>query len=334
MAQDRYSRQILFKHIGLDGQDKIMQGHILIIGMGALGTHLAESLVRSGIGELTIVDRDYIEHSNLQRQTLFTEADADAALPKVIAAEKSLLTIRKDLRIHSHIAHVDRQFLEEYGKNISVILDATDNFETRQLINDFAYQQNKPWIYGGVVQSTYIEAAFIPGTTPCFNCMVPQLPMLNMTCDTVGVIQPAVSMTTSLQTRDVLKLLVEQSVDTKVTYGDLWDGTHRQFGFSKLYRTECSTCGTNPTYPYLNETKRQYASLCGRDTVQYDNPNISQEMLAIFLNQHNIAFKRNPYMLQFQYKDYRIVSFKGGRMLIHGMSRPQEAINLMNQLFG
>ncbi|MDW4252520.1 ThiF family adenylyltransferase [Staphylococcus saprophyticus] len=334
MTQDRYSRQMLFKHIGSDGQDKIKRQHVLIVGMGALGTHLAEGLVRSGIGELTIVDRDYIEYSNLQRQTLFSEADADAALPKVIAAETKLLAIRKDVVIHSHIAHVDRQFLEAHATNISLILDATDNFETRQLINDYAYQQNIPWIYGGVVQSTYIEAAFIPGTTPCFNCMVPQLPTINMTCDTVGVIQPAVTMTTSLQIRDALKLLIEHTPDTKLTYGDLWEGTHFSFGFSKLYRTNCPTCGQNPTYPHLNETKRQYVSLCGRDTVQYENPNISQEMLGVFLNQHKIAFKRNPYIIQFQYKGNRIVSFKGGRMLIHGMKQPQEAIKLINQLFG
>ncbi|ANK39284.1 hypothetical protein AOB58_2482 [Staphylococcus sp. AntiMn-1] len=185
-----------------------------------------------------------------------------------------------------------------------------------------------------VVQSTYVEAAFIPGHTPCFNCLVPQLPAINMTCDTVGVIQPAVTMTTSLQMRDALKILTEQHVPTKVTYGDLWEGTHFTFGFSKLQRSDCKTCGCAPTYPHLNETKRQFASLCGRDTVQYENPNISQEILEIFLTQQNIAYRRNPYMIHFEYNGYRIVSFKGGRLLIHGMTNPQQAITLINQLFG
>ncbi|ANR68759.1 MULTISPECIES: ThiF family adenylyltransferase [Staphylococcus] len=334
MTKDRYSRQTLFKHIGPKGQDKIMQSHVLIVGVGALGTHLAESLVRAGVGTLTIVDRDYIEYSNLQRQTLFSESDALEGLPKVVAAKQKLLDIRQDLKIHSYIAHVNRQFLDDNAGSAQLILDATDNFETRQLINDFAFRKGIPWIYGGVVQSTYVEAAFIPGHTPCFNCLVPQLPAINMTCDTVGVIQPAVTMTTSLQMRDALKILTEQHVSTKVTYGDLWEGTHFTFGFSKLQRSDCKTCGCAPTYPHLNETKRQFASLCGRDTVQYENPNISQEILETFLTQQNIAYRRNPYMIHFEYNGYRIVSFKGGRLLIHGMTNPQQAITLINQLFG
>jgi len=334
VTKDRYSRQTLFKQIGPQGQDKIMQSHVLIVGMGALGTHLAESLVRAGVGTLTIVDRDYIEFSNLQRQTLFNEKDAIEGLPKVIAAKQKLMDIRKDLQVHSHIAHVNRQFLEDNAQAVDLILDATDNFETRQLINDFAFQNDLPWIYGGVVQSTYVQATFIPGQTPCFNCLVPKLPAINMTCDTVGVIQPAVTMTTSLQARDALKILTQQSLSTKVTYGDLWEGTHFTFGFNKLQRVDCPTCGQRPTYPYLNETKRQFVSLCGRDTVQYENANISQEMLEKFLTQQTIAYQRNPYMIHFEYKGYRIVSFKGGRLLIHGMTNPQQAITLINQLFG
>ena len=331
---DRYSRQTLFKAIGNNGQYKIMHSHVLIIGMGALGTHLAESLVRAGVSEITIVDRDYIEFSNLQRQTLFTEIDAKEALPKVIAAENKLTEIRSDLKVHAHIAHVDRQFLEHYGTKVSLILDATDNFETRQLINDFAFQQNIPWIYGGVVQSTYIEAAFIPGKTPCFNCLVPQLPMINMTCDTVGVIQPAVTMTTSLQSRDALKILTQQNIPTKLTYGDIWEGNHYVFGFSKIQRETCPTCGKKPSYPYINETKRQYVSLCGRDTIQYQNPEISQEIIESFLVKQAIDYQRNPYMLRFEFKGHPIVSFRGGRLLIHKMKHPNQAITLINQLFG
>ncbi|WP_210128037.1 MULTISPECIES: ThiF family adenylyltransferase [unclassified Staphylococcus] len=334
MNEERYSRQMLFKHIGTSGQEKIMNAHVLIIGMGALGTHLAEGLVRAGVGELTIVDRDYIEFSNLQRQTMYTEMDAVDKLPKVIAAERNLMAIRQNLNLHIHIAHVDRLFLETYAQDVELILDATDNFETRQLINDFAYKNTIPWIYGGVVQSTYVEATFIPKQTPCFNCLVPQLPAINMTCDTVGVIQPAVTMTTSLQLRDALKILTGATIATKVTYGDIWEGTHFTFGFSKLHDSACTTCGTQPTYPYLNTTQRQFASLCGRDTVQYENPEISQEMLEAFLQQQEIPYQRNPYMLHFEYKKHRIVSFKGGRLLIHGMTHPQQAITLINQLFG
>lgn len=230
---ERYSRQILFKNIGVEGQEKISQKHVLIIGMGALGTHLADGLVRAGVRKLTIVDRDYIEFSNLQRQTMYTENDAKEALPKVIAAKERLTEIRSDIEIDAYIDQVNPPFLEEHAQHVDLILDATDNFDTRLLVNDFAYKYNIPWIYGGVVQSTYIEAAFIPGQTPCFNCVMPQLPVINMTCDTVGVIQPAVTMTTSLQLRDALKILTDTPFTPKLTYGDIWEGTHYTFGFSE-----------------------------------------------------------------------------------------------------
>lgn len=334
MTSERYSRQTLFKGIGHEGQQKISQKHVLIVGMGALGTHVAEGLVRAGIKTLSIVDRDYIEFSNLQRQTLFTEEDANTMLPKVVAAERHLKALRHDLKLNTFITHVDYYFLDKYAKQVDLIIDATDNFETRQLINDFAFKEKVPWIYGGVVQSTYIEAAFIPGETPCFNCLMPQLPAINLTCDTVGVIQPAVTMTTSFQLRDAFKLLTEQSVPTKLTYGDIWDGQHFTFGFSRMFRKECPTCGSNPSFPYLNKQHTLYATLCGRDTVQYDNDKISQEMVREFLKQHHLNYRENKYMIMFEYKGHRIVSFEGGRMLIHGTTKTLDAIHLINQLFG
>lgn len=331
---ERYSRQILFENIGVEGQEKIAQKHVLIIGMGALGTHLADGLARAGVRKLTIVDRDYIEFSNLQRQTMYTEQDAKEALPKVIAAESRLKEIREDIEIDAYIEQVNALFLEKHAQNVDLILDATDNFDTRLLVNDFAYKYNIPWIYGGVVQSTYIEAAFIPGQTPCFNCVMPQLPVINMTCDTVGVIQPAVTMTTSLQLRDALKILTETPFTPKLTYGDIWEGTHYTFGFSRMFDPHCTTCGEHPTYPHLHETDQQFATLCGRDTVQYSNENITQEMLKQYLEAHHIQYHANPYMLRFEFNGHRIVSFSGGRMLIHGMTKPTEAIKLMNQLLG
>lgn len=334
MSRERYSRQILFKQIGEKGQEKINHKHALIVGMGALGTHVAEGLTRSGIAKLTIVDRDYIEFSNLQRQTLFTEDDALKMMPKVVAAKKHLLAIRSDIEVEDFITHVDYYFLESHGQRVDVIIDATDNFETRQLINDFAYKHRIPWIYGGVVQSTYTEATFIPGETPCFNCLVPQLPALNLTCDTVGVIQPAVTMTTSLQLRDAMKILTEQPIETKITYGDIWDGSHYSFGFSKMQRANCTTCGDAPNYPYLNKNEQYYATLCGRDTVQYENAAITQEMLIQFLIEQQLNYRSNTYMIMFEFKGHRIVAFDGGRFLIHGMTRTSDAAHLMNLLFG
>lgn len=334
MDQERYSRQILFKHIKEEGQHLIGQKHVMIVGMGALGTHVAEGLIRAGIQQLTIVDRDYIELSNIQRQTLFTEQDAKDMLPKVIAAKNHLEAIRHDIDINAYVSHVDAYFLDIYTTNIDLIVDATDNFETRQLINDIAYQKCIPWIYGGVVQSTYAQTTFIPGKTPCFNCLVPQLPSINLTCDTVGVIQPAVTMTTSFQLADALKVLTNQSTDIKLKYGDIWEGYHHAIGFKNMHNDTCPTCGKTPNYPFLKRNQRQYTTLCGRDTVQYNNSTISQEMLEAFLKTHHIQYKQNPYMIVFTFNGYRIVAFNGGRLLIHGMNNPNEATKLINQLFG
>lgn len=334
MTHERYSRQILFKAIGEKGQEMIANKHVLIVGMGALGTHVAEGLTRAGVKALTIVDRDYIEFSNLQRQTLFTEKDAENMLPKVVAAKHHLEQINSDIHINEYIQHVDYYFLDTHAKDIDLIIDATDNFDTRQLINDYAYKMNIPWIYGGVVQSTYAQATFIPGITPCFNCVMPQLPSINLTCDTVGVIQPAVTMTTSFQLRDALKLLTSNDIPTKLTYGDIWDASHYTIGFSRMHREDCPTCGNEPTFPYLNQNHTLYATLCGRDTVQYENPDITQEMITQFLDNHQLKYKSNQYMVMFEFKGHRFVSFQGGRILVHGTTKTSETINLINQLFG
>ena len=334
MDQERYSRQILYKNIGLKGQQRMHNKCVLIVGMGALGTHIAEGLVRAGLGNLYIVDRDYIEWSNLQRQTLYTEEDANQALPKVVAAEKHLTAIRSDVNMTTFITHVTPQFLETHARHVDVIIDATDNFETRQVINDFAYAHHIPWIYGGVVQSTYVSCTFIPGETPCFNCVMPQLPTINMTCDTVGVIQPAVTMTTSLQLRDALKLLVEAPFIPKLTYGDIWDGEHHAFQFARMHRTTCETCGETPTFPHLTQHASPYARLCGRDTVQFMNNQVTWEMMMDYLEAHDHTYVSNAYMIRFKFKGYRFVYFKGGRFLIHGMTKIEDAQTIVRQMFG
>ncbi|MDO5375361.1 MAG: ThiF family adenylyltransferase [Staphylococcus rostri] len=334
MIQNRYSRQILFDGIGEEGQQKINRKSALIIGMGALGTHLAEGLVRAGIGKLYIVDRDYIEYSNLQRQTLFTEADARQQMPKVIAAQQALQAIREDIEIVPFIENVDGAFLNRVVPEVDLVLDATDNFETRMMINDVAYALEKPWIYGGVVRSTYVEAAFIPGQTPCFQCLIPQIPAMNLTCDTVGVIQPAVTMATSLQLRDALKILTDTPFTPRLTYGDIWEGTHQAFGFGRMQRASCPTCGVHPEYPYLHHSPTNYAALCGRDTVQYQREGLTYDQLVDYLTSRHMVYRTNGYLLQFEYGGYRIVAFQNGRLLIHGMREVEQAKKLIHQLFG
>ncbi|REI31238.1 molybdopterin biosynthesis protein MoeB [Staphylococcus felis] len=334
MTYNRYSRQTLYQNIGEIGQRKINQKSALIIGMGALGTHVSEGLVRAGIHKLVIIDRDYIEPSNLQRQTLFTEQQADESIPKVIAAKEALKAIRSDVDIEAYIDHVDATFLSEHIPKVDVIIDATDNFETRMLINDAAYYYKKPWIYGGVVQSTYVEAAFIPGVTPCFQCLIPQIPSMNLTCDTAGVIQPAVTMTTSLQIKDALKILTETTFLPKLTYGDIWEGSHYNFGFSKLKNNQCTTCGEMPTFSHLTEDAPRFASMCGRDSVQYQHPALSHDQLLNYLKSRHIRYQSNGYLIQFNFEGYRIVGFQNGRILIHGLSEVSKAQTIMHKLFG
>ena len=206
---DRYSRQILFSPIGIEGQDKIRSKHVLIIGAGALGSGNAEMLTRAGVGKLTIVDRDYVEESNLQRQQLYTERDVEQKLPKAAAAEKRLREINSDVHIEAVIGDANPEKLAELAQGKDLIIDSTDNFETRLAINDISQKLNIPWIYGACVGSYGMSFTIIPGKTPCLNCLLKTIPIQGMTCDTVGIISPAVGMVVAHQTAEALKVLVE-----------------------------------------------------------------------------------------------------------------------------
>ena len=331
---ERYSRQILFDKIGEKGQENIAKSNVTIVGMGALGTHVAEQLTRSGIARLNIIDRDYVEVSNLQRQTLFTESDIKEMLPKVVAAEKHLRKIREDITIKTYIAQCDAKLLQEVARYSDVIIDATDNFNTRLLINDFAYKMNIPWIYGACLESTYVQATFIPEKTPCFNCLLPEIPAINRTCDTVGVINPAVTMATSLQVTDALKILSGEEFTPKLTFGDVWEGDHQSFGFTQMKRDECETCGENPTYPHLSSSSQMITELCGRDTIQYINEKLNRPAIEKFIAKNGLLHKSNAYMIQYLYDDHRVVAFNNGRLLIHDIGSVEEGKQFVENMFG
>lgn len=331
---ERYSRQILFDKIGEKGQEKIEAGIVTIVGMGALGTHVAEQLTRAGVKRLNIIDRDYVESSNLQRQTLFIENDVKEMLPKVVAAERHLKKIREDIVIKTHIAQCDAKLLQEVARYSDVIIDATDNFNTRLLINDFAFKMKIPWIYGACLESTYVQATMIPGVTPCFNCMLPELPVINRTCDTVGVIGPAVTMASSLQVVDTLKILSGYEFTPKITYGNVWDGEHQSFGFTKMKQDDCKTCGENPTYEKLSASDQTITELCGRHTVQYINEKLNRNKIERFIAQNGLLHRSNAYMIQYLYDDHRVVAFNTGRLLIHGIDTVDEGKQFIENMFG
>lgn len=329
----RYDRQEKFKGIGSRGQTSITEKTVGIIGIGALGTHTANTLARAGVKKLILVDRDYVELSNLQRQTLFTEQHATDLTPKVIAARDELLRIRADLQIETYIEHCDAPLLEAAFSACDLLIDGSDNFDVRLTLNDFSYRYQIPWIYGACVESTYAACPFIPDVTPCFRCVMGRLPVMNRTCDTVGVIEPAVSLATSFQAMYALKILAEEPVDPRLIFGDVWTLEHSAMKFSRMGEVTCETCGANPTYPHL-ETRTIQTMLCGRDTVQFASPVTEFTQLTTFLSTLNINYQETPYFVRFFVNDKPVIWFKGGRLLVHDVKTVAEGQKVYYQLFG
>jgi len=339
-VNNRYSRQELFPPIGKGGQAKISTKHVLVIGAGALGSASAEALVRAGVGHLTLVDRDYVEWSNLQRQQLYTEEDAENRLPKVIAAKNRLTAINSSVAIKAYIADASVLELEEWAKQVDLIIDATDNFETRMMINDVSQKYGVPWIYGACVGSYGISYTIIPNKTPCLTCLLESVPLGGLTCDTAGIISPAVNMVVSYQISEALKILVGDfdSLRNKLVSFDLWKNQHSAIKVDKLKKEDCPSCGKKRSYPYLSyENQTKTAVLCGRDSVQI-RPSLPmardlEALEKVLVNQGGMV-QRNPYLLSFNVDPHRLVVFKDGRVLVHGTKDISEAKALYHRYLG
>ncbi|KAA0547479.1 thiazole biosynthesis adenylyltransferase ThiF [Bacillus sp. BGMRC 2118] len=337
---ERYSRHEIFAPIGVEGQKKIREKHVLIIGAGALGSGNAEALTRAGIGKLTIVDRDYVEWSNLQRQQLYGEQDVVQKLPKAIAAKNRLSEINSDVEINAVVADATVQEFEQLIKGVHVIIDATDNFDTRLVINDISQKYNIPWIYGACVGSYGISYTIVPGETPCLHCLLEKVPMGGMTCDTAGIISPAVNMVVSYQISEALKILVEDygNLRKKLVTFDLWTNQYAAISVGKLKRDSCTSCGIDRTYPFLSfENQLKTAVLCGRDTVQIrpqEGVNRNLEELEKQLKLTGGKVERNPFLLSFETDGKRLVIFKDGRVLIHGTKDITEAKGIYHRYLG
>ncbi|WML41700.1 thiazole biosynthesis adenylyltransferase ThiF [Neobacillus sp. OS1-2] len=337
---ERYSRQILFPGIGKEGQEKISRKHVLIIGAGALGSGSAEILTRAGVGKVTIVDRDYVEASNLQRQQLYTEEDVNEKLPKAAAAEKRLRAINSDVDIRGIIGDATAEMMEDLVPGVDLMLDATDNFETRMLMNDISQKYKIPWIYGACVGSFGMSFSIIPGKTPCLNCLLRTIPLQGMTCDTGGIISPTVQMVIAHQTTEALKMLVEdwEAVRTTFTSFDMWRNQYTSLKMSKAKFTGCLSCGEERTYPYLDlENRTKTTVLCGRDTVQIrpsSKGEISLEQLSGQLSRLGYTVKGNPYLLSIEIGAERMVIFQDGRALIHGTKDLTHAKSLYQRILG
>ncbi|MED1055608.1 thiazole biosynthesis adenylyltransferase ThiF [Bacillus mycoides] len=337
---NRYSRQELFSPIGEEGQQKIRTKHVLIIGAGALGSANAEMFVRAGVGQVTIVDRDYVDWSNLQRQQLYAESDVENNLPKAVAAKKRLEEVNSEVRVEALVQDVTAEELEELVTNVDVIIDATDNFETRFIVNDISQKYSIPWVYGACVGSYGLSYTILPGKTPCLSCLLQSIPLGGATCDTAGIISPAVSLVVSHQVTETLKLLVEDydSLRDGLVSFDVWKNEYSCMNVRKLRKHNCLSCGEQAVYPYLNkENTLKTAVLCGRNTVQIRPPHKEEmdfEQYKKLLNDRVNDLNVNPYLLSFSVEEKRLVAFKDGRVLVHGTKDISEAKTIYHRYFG
>jgi molybdopterin-synthase adenylyltransferase len=324
---ERYSKQVLFAGIGEIGQRRLMQGRALLCGCGALGTVLAETLVRAGVGSLRIVDRDFVETSNLQRQVLFDENDVTDRLPKAVAAAEKLRRINSQVTIDPVVADVDHTNILGLVQGMDLILDGSDNFELRFLINDAALETGVPWIYAGVIGSHGQVMPIFPGESACLRCLIDRLPApgTTETCDTAGVIAPAVQVVASLEAVDALKILSGQTekVARLLTYVDVWEGTFRRLNIGDLReKSDCPACKKGERSWLSGQQGSQTSVLCGRNAVQVAPPrrgSVAFDELALKLKEAgDVQF--NAYLLRLApyNTNYEVTLFRDGRAIIKG----------------
>jgi molybdopterin-synthase adenylyltransferase len=318
--RERYSRQILFPGIGERGQEALLAAHVAIAGCGALGSFHAAALARAGVGRLTLIDRDYVEASNLHRQWLFEEADAAEAMPKAAAAERRIRAINSGIAVQGVIADLTARNAAELLGGADLILDGTDNFETRYLINDFAVSRGIPWVYGAAVASYGIAMPVVPGVTACLRCVYPEPPLgAQPTCETAGVLSVVVSAVASVQVADALKILTGARLRARITTMDLWTGGIRQIDAPER-DADCPTCGRRE-FPYLDAALRPPAVLCGRNAVQIAAGERAVDLLELAARLHGLGQVRvNEYALRFVVAPYEMTVFADGRAIVKGTS--------------
>ncbi len=315
---DRYSRQVRFAGIGEAGQLKIAAARIALVGCGALGSFQAESLGRAGVGYLRIIDRDYVELSNLQRQWLFDESDAAEARPKAVAAARRLAKVNSSIKVEPMVADLTALGAEDLLEDVDLILDATDNFETRYLINDYAVCNGVPWIYGAAVGSYGLELAVIPGKTACLKCVYPEPPSgAQPTCETAGVLGSITSIIAALQVADALKIVTGAPVAARLTTIDVWSGQIRQIN-APARDLNCVCC-VQRKFSHLDNAERTPISLCGRNAVQ-----IHEQKRVVDLNELGGRLRPlgevrvNEFALRAVLPPYELTVFADGRAIIKG----------------
>ncbi len=338
----RYARQIRFPEFGEKGQLNLLKSRVLVVGCGALGSVIANTLVRAGIGYLRLVDRDFLEKNNLQRQVLFDEHDVEQRLPKAIAAAKKLERINSDVTIEPIVSDVEPGNIEAYCSDVDIILDGTDNFETRFLINDVAIKNDIPWVYGGCLGCDGQSMTVVPRETACLNCLMldgPPPPGTTPTCDSFGILSPIINVIASIQCSEAIKILSGNAdrINRKLSVIGLWENQLRLMDISKLRDSvDCPTCKQNRFEWLSGDRTGHTAVLCGRNAIQLsfpDSPAMDLGVLAAKLAGLG-SVELNSFLLRFQIEEFTITAFPDGRAIISGTEDVVVAKKLYAQYLG
>ncbi len=341
MVEDytRYARQLIFAGIGKEGQEKLLSARVVLVGCGADGTMIADRLVRAGIGHLTLIDRDFIELNNLQRQVLYDEDDLRKNLPKAVAAERKLSRINSRVELTGLVTDLNAENAEELLTGADLVMDGTDNLEARYIINDVCIKHGIPWIYCGVVASYGMTMTIVPHQTSCLRCLFNDAPPPGAiaTCDTVGILGPIVSVVAGIAAAEGIKLLVgEGERNPGIIHVDLWDNSFHTFE-SGSPRADCPACGLGK-YEFLErETGAQAVSLCGRDAVQIRVPGAQGLPLADVAERlKNVSeiTVANDYLVRFRVDGYEITLFADARAIIKGTNDGRVARSLYSKYIG
>ena len=336
---ERYSRQILFSGIGEEGQRRLLDSRALIVGCGALGSAHAESLARAGVGRLRIADRDFVEASNLQRQTMFTESDATERIPKAVAAQNHIREINSEIEVEAEVTDVNHSNIENLVRDCDIVLDGTDNFATRYLINDACVKHKINWIYGAAVGSYGVTMTILPHQTPCLRCVFEEAPPAASapTCDTAGVIMPVISVVSAVQVTEALKLLTGQpeKLNKSLMQFDVWRNEWRRINPGPP-AADCPTCARG-VFETLAATSGDFAAvLCGRNAVQISpsqSTRLNFEELAERLRPTG-EVKFNDYLLRFRTGEFEMTIFQDARSIIRGTSEIKTARSLYAKFVG
>ncbi|MGA8528255.1 MAG: ThiF family adenylyltransferase [Acidobacteriaceae bacterium] len=335
-VSERYSRQVLFGAIGAEGQERLRQSHAAVVGVGATGAAAASLLARAGVGTLTLIDRDFVEESNLQRQVLFDEEDARESRAKAEAGRRKIRAFNSEVDVRARVADLTPENIHDLLGEAEIVLDATDNFETRYLLNDYAVEQGKPWIYAAAVGAYAVTMNVLPGETACLACIFPEAPGGAVeTCDTAGILNTAVNLAASIEVTEALKWMVgaREKMRRTLLSCDLWNNEWSEVAAGGP-RADCAVCGRRD-FARLRGEERPHITLCGRNSVQIHerSRSVDLEAMEARLRPHGTV-RRNELLLRFERGEHTMTLFGDGRAIIQGTTDAAVARSLYARFVG